>query len=69
MNKKNKQFSTILRDCRTHKKLSQAGLAKKTGLQAAAICNFESDCRRPTPDNLRVLANALEVSTNYLLGR
>ena len=41
----------------------------RTGLQASAISHFETGTRRPSFDNLRRLADALEVTTDYLLGR
>jgi transcriptional regulator with XRE-family HTH domain len=49
--------------------LSQSDLATKTGLQPAAISHFETGARRPSFENLRRLAVALDVSTDYLLGR
>lgn len=51
------------------RKLSQADLAARTGLQPAAISHFETGARRPSFDNLQRLAAALDVSTDYLLGR
>lgn len=51
------------------RKLSQAELAAKAGLQPAAISHFETGARRPSFDNLQRLAAALDVSTDYLLGR
>ncbi len=49
--------------------LSQADLAKKTSLQPTAISHFETGGRSPSFDNLRILADALNVSTDYLIGR
>lgn len=49
--------------------MSQLDLANKTGLQAAAISHFETDQRSPSFENLRKLADALNVSIDYLLGR
>ena len=51
------------------RKLSQAELAERSGLQAAAVSHFETGQRKPSFDNLRRLADALEVTTDYLLGR
>ena len=62
-------FSKILKKCREGKKLSQAKLAQLTGLQTAAISHFETGLRKPSFDNLRKLADALNVTTDYLLGR
>jgi transcriptional regulator with XRE-family HTH domain len=62
-------FAQRLREAREMRGLSQAELGTKTGLQPAAVSHFETGARRPSFDNLRRLAVALEVSTDYLLGR
>ena len=49
--------------------MSQAELAKATGLPPTSIAHFEGGGRKPSFDNLRKLANALNVTTDYLLGR
>lgn len=49
--------------------LSQAQLATKAGLPAASVSHFESGPRKPSFDNLKSLAAALDVTTDYLLGR
>ncbi len=49
--------------------LSQAELAARAGLTAAAISQFETDSRDPNLESLEKLAKALEVTTDYLLGR
>lgn len=67
--KNNTEFSTVLKNCRKDRKLSQTELADKTSLQPSAISHFESGSRKPSFDNLRKLADALEVTTDYLLGR
>lgn len=48
---------------------SQVELAKKAALQATTISHFETGSRAPSFDNLRRLADALNVSTDYLIGR
>lgn len=48
--------------------MSQVELAKATGLPASSIAHFEGGGRKPSFDNLRKLANALDVTTDYLLG-
>ena len=35
----------------------------------SSIAHFEGGARKPSFDNLRRLANALQVTTDYLLGR
>ena len=62
-------FADRLRLVRERKGLSQAELADKAGLQPSAISHFETGRRAPSFENLRALADALSVSTDYLLGR
>lgn len=62
-------FSARLRVVRELRGLSQAELATRAKLQPAAISHFETGARRPSFDNLRRLAGALQVTTDYLLGR
>jgi transcriptional regulator with XRE-family HTH domain len=51
------------------RKWSQAELAGKAGLPPTSIAHFEAGARKPSFDTLRKLANALDVTTDYLLGR
>jgi transcriptional regulator with XRE-family HTH domain len=62
-------FLERLKAARTKRGLSQEGLAKLASLQASAISHFETGTRKPSFDNLRRLADALAVTTDYLLGR
>ncbi len=62
-------FPARLRAAREKRNLSQGDLASRTGLQASAISHFETATRKPSFDNLRRLADALDVTTDYLLGR
>jgi transcriptional regulator with XRE-family HTH domain len=62
-------FPDRLRTAREKRDLNQAGLAKRAGLQVSAISHFETGTRKPSFDNLRRLADALDVTTDYLLGR
>lgn len=65
-----KDFSVRLRYARDElRKISQGRLAELTGFQAAAISHFETGTRKPSFDNLKRLADALEVTTDFLLGR
>ncbi|SMC30667.1 helix-turn-helix domain-containing protein [Novosphingobium sp. B1] len=63
------QFGERLIAAREVRKLSQAELAQKSGLQAAAIGHFERNRRKPSFANVRALSQALNVSSDYLLGR
>lgn len=62
-------FPERLRVARARRELSQDGLAKRANLQPSAISHFETGTRKPSFDNLRRLADALEVTTDFLLGR
>lgn len=62
-------FKERLKAARTLRGLNQAELAAKSGLPAASVSHFESGPRKPSFDNLRALASALNVTTDYLLGR
>lgn len=62
-------FPARLRGAREKRGLNQAELAKRAGLQDSAISHFETGTRKPSFDTLRRLADALNVTTDYLLGR
>ncbi len=62
-------FGGRLTAARAIRDLSQAGLAQRAGLQPAAIGHFERNRRKPSFANVRALAKALNVSSDYLLGR
>ncbi len=62
-------FSERLKKARDLRGLSQAQLAAKSGLPPASVSHFESGPRKPSFDNLKALASALDVTTDYLLGR
>ena len=64
------EFAKRLRSARETRQLSQGELAKRAGgLPASSISHFESGKRKPSFDNLKKLAEALEVTTDFLLGR
>lgn len=62
-------FKERLRAARELRGLSQAQLAARASLPPASVSHFESGPRKPSFDNLKVLAAALDVTTDYLLGR
>lgn len=62
-------FRQRLREVREERGLSQAQLAARAGLQPAAVSHFETGGRKPSFENLVKLAEALSVTTDYLLGR
>ncbi len=62
-------FPERLKSMRETRGWSQEELATKARLQATAISHFETGGRSPSFDNLKKLADALNVSSDYLLGR
>src|SRR5580698_3250955 len=62
-------FQDRLRAARQLRNLSQSELAGKAGLQPSAVSHFETGRRAPSFDNLKALSDALQVTTDYLLGR
>ncbi len=62
-------FPSRLRSTREKRALNQSELARRAGLQASAVSQFETGTRKPSFDNLRRLADALDVTTDYLIGR
>lgn len=62
-------FGDRLRLAREARNLNQTELAQRAGLQPAAIGHFEKDRRKPSFANIRALAKALNVSSDFLLGR
>lgn len=68
MFEKNWDFAKILRTLREKRRLTQAELGQRAGIAPAAISHFETGLRRPSPENLKKLAQALSVSVDYLLG-
>ncbi|WP_118184861.1 helix-turn-helix domain-containing protein [Paraburkholderia phosphatilytica] len=67
-----KLFAQRLRYVREEvRKLTQAELGRLCNLPATSISHFEKEdgTRKPSFDNLRALAKALAVTTDYLMGR
>lgn len=62
-------FPERLRAAREYRGWNQNELADQSGLQPSAISHFETGTRKPSFDNLRLLADTLDVTTDYLLGR
>lgn len=62
-------FPDRLRRARDYRGWSQGELADKAKLQPSAISHFETGARKPSFDNLRLLADTLDVTTDFLLGR
>jgi transcriptional regulator with XRE-family HTH domain len=62
-------FARRLRKARKLRGLSQGQLADLAKLQQPVVSFYEVGSRRPSFSNLRKLADALEVTTDYLIGR
>ena len=63
-------FKDRLRAARENlRQMTQVDLARAIDLPPSSIAHFESGARKPSFDNLRKLANALNVTTDYLVGR
>lgn len=64
-----KNFGERLKNLRLEKKISGQELATQLSVDKSTISKWESDNRSPDADALRELADILNVSTDYLLGR
>ena len=58
-----------LRKYREEKRMTQSDLAKKTGLTADWISHFETGRRCPSVPKLILLADALDLTLDDLIGR
>ena len=62
-------FTERLRKARELRGMTQTQLAAESGLPPSSVSHFEAGARKPSFDNLKRLATALDVTTDYLLGR
>lgn len=62
-------FPIRLRAARDLRGYSQAELGKLANMPPSSVAHFETGSRKPSFDTLRNLANALNVTTDYLIGR
>lgn len=62
-------FPARLKKVREIRELTQASLAKKADVPPSAISHFEAGERKPSFETLRRLAESLEVTIDFLLGR
>jgi transcriptional regulator with XRE-family HTH domain len=62
-------FKTRLAQTREGRGLSQAELSRLSGLAPSSVSQFEAGIRKPNFDSLRKLADVLQVSADYLIGR
>lgn len=62
-------FRQRLREAREMRGYKQEQLAERAKMPATTVAHFEAGARKPSFDSLRKLAIALEITTDYLLGR
>lgn len=62
-------FGERLRSARELRGLNQRELGERLGIPPSSIAHFEGARRKPSFENLHRLAGALDVTTDYLLGR
>ena len=68
-NKTKKSFALRLKESREIRDLNQIALARKADVPPSAISHFEAGERKPSFETLRRLAEALDVTIDFLLGR
>jgi len=61
-------FGNRLKTLRKGKGLTQKQLGLQLGVNKATICSYENGTRRPPYENLILLAEIYNVTTDYLLG-
>jgi transcriptional regulator with XRE-family HTH domain len=61
-------FGQKLSFCRKEKKLSQAELGKRSGINGDIIGKYERDEMKPSIETAKKLSDALAVSLDYLVG-
>ena len=58
-----------IREIRLAKKINQVELAKRLGVTKQSVSNWENENIQPSIDMLSKIADALSVTTDYLLSR
>lgn len=58
-----------IRELRIKKKLTQQYIADKLGMGRSNFGHIENDRVKPSSEDLQIIADILETSTDYLLGR
>lgn len=61
-------FGARLRSAREQLGVTRDDFAKQIGIQYSALAKYESSSREPDFETLVLIANALRVSTDYILG-
>ncbi len=63
-----KGFSERLQAARQRRDMTQAQLAGRAEINATTIAHYETGSRLPGAANLRDIARALDINTDFLLG-
>lgn len=63
------KFSQVLSNIMLNKGISAYRMHKDTGIPEATIGRWRNGVSTPSQDNLRLIADYLNVSTDYLLGK
>ncbi|MEC0131487.1 helix-turn-helix domain-containing protein [Paenibacillus odorifer] len=58
-----------IKNLREKKNIKQKDMAKLCGLTIVQLSRYETDDRKPDPEALKNIADALDTSGDYLLGR
>ncbi|MNN50612.1 HTH-type transcriptional regulator ImmR [compost metagenome] len=58
-----------IKTLREQKNLTQKDLAAKAGLTVVQLSRYETNDRKPDPESLRRIVDALDTNGDYLLGR
>ena len=66
---KTKIFSNNLDNLLNEKMMTAAELSRKTGISEASLCKYRKGTYLPHGETLNLLADALNVSVDYLLGK
>ena len=66
--KKAISFGARLVNARQRRDMNAIQLSKRAKIDATQISNFERDRREPSANNIRKLAQALDITADYLLG-
>ena len=62
-------YSDILKELRRDRHLTQADMGAMMGISQASYCDYENGVRRIPMEMLCFLADVLDTSTDYILGR
>ena len=62
-------YSERIKKLRQEKGMSQQELGDMIGVTKVSVCGYENGTRTPSLESFDILANVLQTSTDYLLGR